>query len=160
MGHFHPTESPGEKISAMLLYVPELMTHISRGIRWDSDHVVIVTDELNMLTHEIVRGNFLSRVNVGLDFFDASINRIGAYVVGIRATQKSFLMALLEPVETIRKYEENGQGFEKLAAMEEAKSLPSGAVWDYFCLTQNVPVGNEYIPVIQQYEKEVLSKRK
>jgi L-rhamnose isomerase len=160
MGHFHPTESVGDKISSMLLFIPELMTHISRGIRWDSDHVVIVTDELNMLTHEIIRGNFLSKVNIGLDFFDASINRMGAYVIGTRATQKSFLMAMLEPVEKIRAFENAGKGFEKLAMMEEAKELPHSSVWDYFCLKQNVPIGEAYIAEIQKYEGDVLSKRK
>jgi len=160
MGHFHPTEAVGDKISSMLLFVPELMTHISRGVRWDSDHVVNVNDDLNLLTHEIVRGNFLSKVNIGLDFFDASINRIGAYVIGTRATQRSFMAALLEPVEKIRQYEDAGKGFEKLAMMEEAKSLPHNAVWDYFCLKNNVPVSSEYIAEIQKYEKDVLSNRK
>ena len=159
MGHFHPTENCGDKVSSMLLFVPELMTHISRGVRWDSDHVVLVNDELTSLTHEIVRGNFLSKVNIGLDFFDASINRIGAYVIGTRATQKSFLQALLEPVAKIRAFEDAGKGFEKLAQMEEAKSLPSAAVWDYFCLKNNVVTGDGYIAEIAQYEKDVLSKR-
>lgn len=159
MGHFHPTEIVGDKISSMLLFVKELMLHVSRGVRWDSDHVVILNDEINALTHEIVRGNFLKRVNVGLDFFDASINRIGAYVIGTRVTQKSFLLALLEPTDKIRAFENAGKDFEKLAMMEESKSLPFGSVWDYFCLKNNVPTGESYIGEIQQYEKEVLSKR-
>ncbi len=160
MGHFHPTELVGDKISSMLLFVDELMLHVSRGVRWDSDHVVILNDEINLLTHEVVRANALNRVNVGLDFFDASINRVGAYVTGTRAAQKSFLLALLEPVQKIRDYENEGKYFEKLALMEEVKSKPFGAVWDYFCLKNNVPAAEDYISEIQQYEKQVLSQRR
>ncbi len=159
MGHFHPTELVGDKISSMLLYVDELMLHVSRGVRWDSDHVVILNDEINLLSHEVVRANALNRVNVGLDFFDASINRVGAYVTGTRAAQKSFLLALLEPVQKIRDYENEGKYFEKLALMEEVKSKPFGAVWDYFCLKNNVPAAEGYISEIQKYEKQVLSQR-
>ncbi len=160
MGHFHPTESVGDKISSMLLYLDEVMLHVSRGVRWDSDHVVLVNDDLNALTHEIVRGNFLKRVNIGLDFFDASINRIGAYVIGTRATQKSLMAALLEPTDKIREFENAGNGFAKLALMEEAKAMPVSSVWDYFCMKQNVAIGSEYISEIMKYENEVLSKRK
>jgi len=159
MGHFHPTELVGDKISSMLLFVDELMLHVSRGVRWDSDHVVILNDEINLLTHEVIRANALNRVNVGLDFFDASINRVGAYVTGTRAAQKSFLLALLEPVQKIRDFENEGKYFEKLALMEEVKSKPFGAVWDYFYLKNNVPAAEGYISEIQKYEKQVLSQR-
>ncbi len=159
MGHFHPTESVADKVSALLQFTDELMFHFSRGVRWDSDHVITLNDRTNDLTRELVRSGAMSRVNIGLDFFDASINRIGAYVIGTRATQISFLQALLEPLEEIRDHENKGRGFEKLALYEEGKKLPFGAVWDRFCLQQGVPAGTDYIPVIQEYEKQVLSKR-
>jgi L-rhamnose isomerase len=159
MGHFHPTESVSDKISSLLLFSDELMFHVSRGIRWDSDHVVIVNDELLSFAQEIVRMDALSKVNIGLDFFDASINRIGAYVIGTRATQKAFLTALLEPIAKLREFESKGQNFERLALLEEAKSLPWGAVWDYFCVKNNVIPGEGYIADIQKYEKDVTSKR-
>ncbi|HPQ12531.1 MAG TPA: L-rhamnose isomerase [Paludibacteraceae bacterium] len=158
-GHFHLTESVADKISSLLLFVPEIMLHVSRPVRWDSDHVTILNDDVTELAKEIVRADALSRVHVGLDYFDASINRIGAYVVGIRATQKAFFQALLEPVSLLRKYEDNGQYFERLALLEETKNLPWNAVWDYFCLKNNVPVGEDYIAEIQKYEKNVTSKR-
>ena len=159
MGHFHPTESVADKLSSLLLYVPEIMLHVSRPVRWDSDHVTIMNDETLDLCQEIVRCNALDRVHIGLDFFDASINRIGAYVIGARATQKSMLRALLEPTAKLREYEANNQLFERLALLEEAKVLPWNAVWDMFCLKNNVPVGEEYIPDIEKYEAEVTSKR-
>lgn len=159
MGHFHLTESVADKISSMLLFTPEIMLHVSRAIRWDSDHVVILNDETMDLAKEIVRADALDKVHVGLDFFDASINRIGAYVIGIRSTQKAFLQALLEPIATLRQYEANGQYFERLALLEEAKVLPWNAVWDYFCLKNEIPVGEKFIPQIQNYEKEITSKR-
>ena len=159
MGHFHPTESVADKISSLLLFSNELMFHVSRGVRWDSDHVVIVNDDLQAFAQEIVRMEGLNKVNIGLDFFDASINRIGAYVVGTRATQKAFLIALLEPLAKLREYESKGQNFERLALLEEAKSMPWGAIWDYFCLTNNVIPGEDYIKEIQKYEKEVTLKR-
>lgn len=158
-GHFHLTESVADKISSLLLYTPEIMLHVSRPIRWDSDHVTILNDDTIDLAKEIVRADALNKVHVGLDFFDASINRIGAYVIGTRATQKAFLQAFLEPLKKLREYEANGQYFERLALLEEAKGLPWNAVWDYFCLTSNVPVGEDYITEIQKYEKEVTSKR-
>lgn len=158
-GHFHPTESVADKVSSMLLFVPELMLHVSRPIRWDSDHVTIMNDETMDLCKEIVRCDALDRVHIGLDYFDASINRIGAYVIGSRATLKCMLQALLEPLDTLRKYEANGQGFERLALLEECKSLPWNAVWDMFCLRNNVPVGESFIEEVQKYEKEVTSKR-
>ena len=143
-GHFHPTESVADKVSAMLLYVPELMLHVSRPIRWDSDHVTIMDDPTLDLFSEIVRAGALDRVHYGLDYFDASINRIGAYVVGSRAAQKCMLRALLEPLATLRKYEDEGKGFERLALLEEAKALPWNAVYDEFCLRNNVPVGQDF----------------
>ena len=158
-GHFHPTESVADKVSSMLLYVPELMLHVSRPVRWDSDHVTIMNDETLDLCKEIVRCDALDKVHVGLDYFDASINRIGAYVIGSRATQKCLLQALLEPLHLLREYEANGQGFERLALLEECKSLPWNAVWDMFCLKNNVPVGESFIAEVQKYEAEVTSKR-
>jgi len=158
-GHFHPTEVISDKISSLLLFVPEIMLHVSRPVRWDSDHVVILDDELQHLTQEIVRADALDRVHVGLDYFDASINRIGAYVVGVRATQKAFLLALLEPIEKLRAYEANGQNFERLALLEELKSLPWGAVYNYYCMKQGITEGEAYIADIQEYEKEVTFKR-
>lgn len=159
-GHFHLTESVADKISSLLLFTPEIMLHVSRPIRWDSDHVTILNDDTIDLAKEIVRADALDRVHIGLDYFDASINRIGAYVIGIRATQKAFAQALLEPIARLREYESNGQYFERLALLEEAKGLPWNAVWDYFCLTNNVPIGEDFIEGIQQYEKNVTSKRK
>ena len=158
-GHFHPTESVADKVSSLLLFVPELMLHVSRPVRWDSDHVTIMNDETMDLCKEIVRCDALNRVHIGLDYFDASINRIGAYVIGSRATQKCLLQALLEPLDTLRAYEAAGQGFERLALLEECKSLPWNAVWDMFCLRNGVPVGEEFIPAVEDYEKRVLSKR-
>ncbi len=158
-GHFHPTESIADKVSSMLLFVPALMLHVSRPVRWDSDHVTIINDETLDLAKEIVRCDALDRVNIGLDYFDGSINRIGAYVIGTRATQKCLLQALLEPIETLRSYEAAGKGFERLALLEEAKSMPWGAVWDEFCRRNGVAVGESYIAEINAYEKEVLSKR-
>lgn len=158
-GHFHPTESIADKVSSMLLFVPALMLHVSRPVRWDSDHVTIINDETLDLAKEIVRCDALDRVNIGLDYFDGSINRIGAYVIGTRATQKCLLQALLEPIETLRSYEAAGKGFERLALLEEAKSMPWGAVWDEFCRRNGVAVGESFIAEIEDYEKEVLSKR-
>lgn len=158
-GHFHPTESTADKLSSLLLFTPEVMLHVSRPVRWDSDHVTIMNDETMDLMKEIVRCDALDKVHIGLDYFDASINRIGAYVIGSRATQKCLLQALLEPLKTLREYELSGKGFERLALLEEAKSLPWNAVWDMFCLKNDVPVGEEFIAGIQHYEKEVTSKR-
>lgn len=158
-GHFHPTEQVGDKISACLQFVDELLLHLTRPIRWDSDHVVTLNEEIQLIASEVIRNDFLSRVNIGLDFFDASINRIGAYVVGTRAAQKAFLFALLEPTETLIKYENEGQNFERLALLEELKSKPFGAVWDYYCFLEGVPAGESYIQEIQKYEKEELASR-
>ncbi|MDR1676658.1 MAG: L-rhamnose isomerase [Tannerella sp.] len=158
-GHFHLTESIADKISSMLLFTPEIMLHVSRPIRWDSDHVVILNDDLQDLAREIIRCEALDRVHIGLDYFDATINRIGAYVIGSRATQKAILMALLEPSATLQAYEAQDRLFERLALQEELKSLPWNAVWDMFCLQNGVPAGEDYIAEILAYEKEVTSKR-
>ncbi|MFC2454664.1 MAG: L-rhamnose isomerase [Segatella salivae] len=158
-GHYEQTENVSDMVASLLLFVPELMLHVSRPVRWDSDHVTIMNDQTLDLFKELVRAEALDRAHVGLDYFDASINRIGAYVVGTRATQKCLLQAFLEPIRLLRSYEDADKGFERLALLEEAKSLPFGAVYDYFNLTNNVPVGEEFIPVIEQYEKDVLTKR-
>ncbi len=158
-GHFHPTEVISDKISSLLLFLPEVMLHVSRGIRWDSDHVVILSDELQAIAQEITRANAIDRVHVGLDYFDASINRIGAYVVGVRATQKAFLQALLEPIIQLRAYEAKGQNFERLALLEEAKSMPWTDVYNYYCMQKGVIAGESYIANIEKYEQEVTSKR-
>lgn len=158
-GHYHPTEIPGDKVSAVLNFVPELMLHVSRPIRWDSDHVTIMDDNTQDLFYEIVRANALDRVHYGLDFFDGSINRIGAYVIGSRSAQKCMIKALLEPKEMISKLELEGRTFEVLQLVEEEKAMPWNAVYDEFCVRNNVPVGNEVIGVIEQYEKDVTSKR-
>lgn len=158
-GHFHPTEQVGDKISACLQFVDELLLHVTRPIRWDSDHVVTLNEDVQLIASEVIRGNFLDRVNIGLDFFDASINRIGAYVVGTRAAKKAFMYALLEPTEKLLSYEESDQNFERLALMEELKTKPFGAVWDYYCMKEGVPVGEDFISDIQNYEKAELKSR-
>ncbi|MBR3013184.1 MAG: L-rhamnose isomerase [Bacteroidales bacterium] len=158
-GHYEQTENVADKIASLLLYVPELMLHVSRPVRWDSDHVTIMNDQTLDLFKELVRADALDRAHIGLDYFDASINRIGAYVIGTRATQKCVLSALLEPLAKLREYEADGRGFQRLALLEEAKTLPFGAVFDYFNFKNGVPVGEEFIPVIERYEKDVTSKR-
>jgi len=158
-GHYHPTEQVGDKISSCLQFLDELMLHVTRGLRWDSDHVVTFNDEILLISQEVIRANALSRVNIGLDFFDASINRVGAYVAGTRATQMAFMYALLEPVAKLKDYEDNGKYFERLALMELMKSKPFGTIWDYYCLQSDVPVGIDYIANIRQYEEDILSRR-
>ncbi len=158
-GHYEQTENVADKVASLLLYVPELMLHVSRPVRWDSDHVTIMNDQTADLFKELVRADGLNRAHVGLDYFDASINRIGAYIIGTRATQKCILSALLEPLAKLREYEAAGQGFQRLALLEEAKTLPFGAVFDYFNYINGVPVGEEFFPAIEQYEREVTSKR-
>jgi L-rhamnose isomerase len=158
-GHFHPTEQVGDKISSALLFVPEILLHVTRPIRWDSDHVVTLNDDTLLIAQEIVRCNALDRVHMGLDFFDASINRIGAYVVGTRAAQQAMLFALLEPRSLLLAYEEKGQFFERLAMLELMKTKPFGAIWDYYCMRNEVPVAQDFIKDIQLYERNVLSKR-
>lgn len=158
-GHYHPTESPADKVSAVLQFVPELMLHVSRPVRWDSDHVTIMDDPTLELFSEIVRANALDRVHYGLDYFDGAINRIGAYVIGSRAAQKCMLRALLEPITQLRAYEAADKGAQRLALLEEAKALPWNAVYDEFCQRNNVPVGSAFIAEIEQYEAQVLSQR-
>lgn len=158
-GHFHPTEQVGDKISSILHFVDDILLHLTRGVRWDSDHVLTFNDELVLIAQEIVRCKALGRVNIGLDFFDASLNRIGAYVIGTRAAQMAFMYAMLEPHKTLVKYEEQAKGFERLALLELLKSKPFGAVWDYYCLQNNVAVAQEFITEIEKYEKDVLLKR-
>lgn len=159
MGHFHPTEMVSDKISSVMLYLDELLLHVSRGVRWDSDHVVALDDELIALTKELVRGNFLGRTNIGLDFFDASINRVAAWVIGVRSTLKALLIALLEPTDQIQKAEASGDLTGRLAMIEDFKTLPFGAVWDYYCETMGVPSGNSWLVSARQYERDFLLKR-
>jgi L-rhamnose isomerase len=158
-GHFHPTESIADKVSALLQFVEELVFHVSRPMRWDSDHVVILNDEVKELCAELVRCGKLDRCHVGLDFFDATLNRLGAYVLGARATLKAFLLALLMPQERLQRYEEQGDFFARLALLEQMKSLPFGAVWDEHCRRSGVPQDRELIERIHRYEREVTGKR-
>ena len=158
-GHYHPTESPADKVSALLHFVPELMLHVSRPVRWDSDHVTIMDDQTQDLFSEIVRAGALDRVHYGLDYFDGAINRLGAYVIGSRAAQKCMIKALLEPTAQISKDEIAGNGYQVLASLEECKALPWNAVYDEFCLRNNVPVGLDFMAEIDAYEKNVTSKR-
>ena len=158
-GHFHPTETIADKISAVLLYVPELLLHVSRGVRWDSDHVVTLTDELQAIMQEVVRGGYLERVHIGLDYFDASINRVAAWTIGARNALRALLMALLEPIEQMRALELASDYTTRLALLEELKGMPFGVIWDYYCLQQDVPVGMDYMDDIHAYEKGVLAQR-
>jgi L-rhamnose isomerase len=158
-GHFHPTESIADKISSVMLYVDEVLLHVSRGIRWDSDHVVIFNDELRALAEELVRGDFLPRVHIGLDYFDASINRVAAWTIGMRSMAKALLVALLEPRAALLAYENAGDLAGRLALLEECKTLPFGAVWDAYCLRHDVPVGPAWYADVQGYEREVLAAR-
>jgi len=158
-GHFHPTETIADKISSVMLYLDEILLHVSRGVRWDSDHVVILNDDLRAIAAEIVRGGFVERIHVGLDFFDASINRIAAWVIGTRAMIKALLLALLEPTDNLRGLEATGNLTERLAMAEEIKTLPSGAVWDYYCLRHDVPVGMSWMEEVRRYERAVTDRR-
>jgi L-rhamnose isomerase len=158
-GHFHPTEVISDKICSALTWLDEILLHVSRGVRWDSDHVVTLTDELMAIAQELVRGDFLKRVHIGLDYFDASINRVAAWVIGTRSMLKALLAALLEPIDTLRRVEAEGDFTARLALQEEAKTLPFGAVWDYYCQQHNVPVGPAWLDEVKRYEKEVLAKR-
>ncbi len=157
-GHYHPTEGIADKISSVLQFMPEILLHVSRGVRWDSDHVVVLNDDLHSIAREIAANGFLKRVHIGLDYFDASINRVAAWTVGARNMLRAMLIALLEP-PLICSAEAAGDFTTRLALQEEAKSLPWGAIWDYYCETKGVPVGNRWLADIQSYEKEVLSKR-
>lgn len=158
-GHFHPTETLADKVSSVLLFVPRLLLHVSRGVRWDSDHVVILDDPTRAVMEELVRGGFLDRTSIGLDYFDASINRIAAWVIGIRATQKALLQALLEPAGRLRSAEEAGDFTSRLALLEEAKALPWGAVWHEFCRRADVPGGSDWLAEVRAYEAEVTAAR-
>ncbi|GKW16668.1 L-rhamnose isomerase [Pectobacterium carotovorum subsp. carotovorum] len=158
-GHFHPTEVISDKISSAILYVPRLLLHVSRPVRWDSDHVVLLDDETQAIAHEIVRHKLLNRVHIGLDFFDASINRIAAWVIGTRNMKKALLRALLEPTETLRKLEQNGDYTARLALLEEQKSLPWQAVWEHYCQRHDVTPGSEWLQQVRQYEETILTQR-
>ncbi|MCK5128635.1 MAG: L-rhamnose isomerase [Clostridiales bacterium] len=158
-GHFHPTEVISNKISSASLFIDQLLLHVSRPVRWDSDHVVILSDELREIAHEIIRNNLLERVHIGLDFFDGSINRIAAWTIGTRAMQKALLLSLLEPTEKLKAYELDRNYTRRLALLEEYKSYPFGAVWDYYCEKNSVPVGSDWLDDAMQYEKEILKDR-
>ncbi len=158
-GHFHPTEVISDKLSSVLTFVDEVLLHVSRGVRWDSDHVVTLTDELQAIMQETVRGDYLERVHIGLDFFDASINRVAAWVIGTRNALRALLMALLEPTDQLVALETAGDYTGRLALLEELKGLPFGAVWDHYCLQQDVPVGIRFLDDVRRYEEQVLSKR-
>lgn len=158
-GHYHPTEGIADKISSVMCFLPNIALHVSRGVRWDSDHVVTLTDDLQAIAQEIVWGGYTNRVRIGLDYFDASINRIAAWVIGTRNMIKALLMALLAPIEQTRAAEESGDYTSRLALLEESKTLPFGAVWDYYCATAGVPVGEAWLAEAKQYEVSVLSKR-
>jgi L-rhamnose isomerase len=160
-GHFHPTEVISDKISSVLLFLEEILLHVSRGVRWDSDHVVTLTDELRAIAQELVRDDHLRRVHIGLDFFDASINRVAAWVIGARSMLKALLLALLDPLDRLRDCEGRGDFTARLALQEDLKTLPAGAVWDYYCLQAGVPVGpTAWLNDVKRYESEVLSQRR
>ena len=158
-GHFLPPETIADKISAVLQYVPRLLLHVSRGVRWDSDHVVILDDATRALAQELVRGDYLDRTHLGLDFFDASINRVAAWVIGARALQQALLAAMLEPRERWRKLDLTGDATARLAEMEDFKALPAGAVWDAFCLRAGVPLSFQWMSEIRDYERTALASR-
>ena len=158
-GHFHPTEVISDKLSSVLNFVDEILLHVSRPVRWDSDHVVILNDELQAIAQEIIRNELQDRVHIGLDFFDATINRVAAWVIGTRSMLKSLCMALLEPVDGLKKAEAEGDFTTRLAMLEEMKTMPFGAIWDYYCMKENVPVGPVWLKEVRKYEDEVLSKR-
>jgi L-rhamnose isomerase len=159
-GHYHPTEGIADKISSVMQYLPEILLHVSRGVRWDSDHVVIINDDLLAIAREIVANGYLERVHIGLDYFDASINRVAAWTIGARNMLRALLIALLEPTNRLQAYEADGDFTSRLALQEELKTLPFGAVWDYYCETKNVPVGEKWLAEVKRYEKSVQSKRR
>lgn len=158
-GHYHPTESMADKISSVMCHLPEILLHVSRGVRWDSDHVVVLSDDLRAVAEEIVRGDYLGRVHIGLDYFDASINRVAAWVIGTRCMLKALLIALLEPTKRLRELEIEGDFTSRFALMEEIKTLPFGPVWETYCQMQNVPADKAWIDEVKQYETQVLAKR-
>jgi L-rhamnose isomerase len=157
-GHFHPTETIADKLGSALMFVPEILLHVSRGVRWDSDHVVTLDDSLQAISAALVRDDLLSRTHIGLDFFDASINRIAAWTIGTRNTLKSLLIALLEPA-ALKEAEASGDLTTRLALMEELKGMPWGAVWDEYCARQDVPVGSAWLTETKKYEADVLARR-
>lgn len=159
LGHFHPTESVADKISALLPFTGELLLHVSRGVRWDSDHIVLLTDEVRELAAEIVRSGALERIHVALDYFDASVNRIGAWVLGARSFLKALLLALLEPHDRVKELDPPAKALDRLVLFEELKALPYGAVWDYHCLKSGVPPADEWLREVEAYERRVLSRR-
>ncbi len=158
-GHFHPTETIADKLSAVLLYLDQVLLHVSRGVRWDSDHVVTYSDDLQAIAQEIVRCQALERVHIGLDYFDASINRVAAWAIGARNTIRALLAALLEPRQALQQYETSGDFTSRLALLEELKAMPAGAVWDYYCLQKGVPLGMDFLSAIKSYEKTELAGR-
>ena len=158
-GHYHPTEVISDKISSVLMFVPELLLHVSRSVRWDSDHVVILNDELCAIAREIIYSGKLDKIHIGLDFFDASINRVAAWVIGTRCMIKALLLALLEPAEKLRAAEQSGDYTTRLAMLEELKTLPFGEVWDYYCSKQDVPVGTDWLKEVKRYEDKVTNSR-
>ena len=158
-GHFHPTETIADKISALLLYLEGLMLHVSRGVRWDSDHVVTLTDDLQAIAREAVRSQALERIYFGLDYFDASINRIAAWTIGARSTLRALLLALLEPVERLDEFERGGDFSSRLGLQEEMKSMPFSAVWEAYCTRKGVPLGMDFMAEIKGYEKSELVGR-
>jgi L-rhamnose isomerase len=158
-GHFHPTEVISDKLSSVLLFLDEILLHVSRGVRWDSDHVVTFSDELQAIAQELVRGDYLDRTHIGLDFFDASINRVAAWVIGTRNMIKALLMAMVEPIAQLREAEDADDLTRRLALLEECKSLPFAAVWDEYCRRRDVPVGVAWLDEVKRYESEVLVQR-
>ena len=158
-GHYHPTEGIADKISSTLCFLPEIALHVSRGVRWDSDHVVTLTDDLEAIAQEIVWGGYLDRVRIGLDYFDASINRVAAWVIGVRNMLRALLMALVTPIDELRRVEAAKDYTSRLALFEEAKTLPFGAVWDAYCLREEVPAGEAWLAEVKRYERDVLAQR-
>ena len=159
-GHYHPTESISEKISSALMFLPGLLLHVSRPVRWDSDHVVILNDELCAIAQEIIRSGKLDKIHIGLDFFDASINRVAAWVIGTRCMLKALLIALLEPTGKLRQMEIAGDYTSRLAMLEELKTMPFGTVWDEYCGRMDAPVGDAWLKEVKTYETNVTSKRR
>ncbi len=159
-GHYHPTENLADKISSVLTFLDEILLHVSRGVRWDSDHVIVLNDDLLAIAQELVRGDYLRRTHIGLDYFDASINRVAAWVIGMRNMLRALCIAMLEPVETLKKLEDAGDYTSRLALMEELKTMPYAAVWDFYCAQQNVPIGMDWMAEVKRYEVNVVSRRK
>jgi L-rhamnose isomerase len=158
-GHFHPTEGIADKLSAVLCWVDRVLLHVSRGVRWDSDHVVTLSDELRVIAEAVVGGGYLGRVHIGLDYFDASINRVAAWVIGMRNTQQALLGAMLSPTEALGELEAGGDLTGRLAMQETVKAMPWSAVWDYYCMMRGVPAGGEWIEGVREYERTVLAGR-